>query len=259
MSYMYFKEDGKKLSKEQFIYYYSKLYFLGSGYSNANSKISEKRIKSILGKSKKEAYAEDEIFDILAWKTGNIIHSKSDNHIEYKKGWSFETKKARIYSHNLDIHGITEAVNELKSRNCPFETYLGVLKAFSGLGNVYIITLRYFATRGEDPIYDQYADRAIKAISGNFSGGYGLWVNGPDHFDLNDISDLTDPRSLIGKTDISLLIKSPDMSSLSNKRVDDVYNQYKELLIKVFDKDYKKREVDQALWTYGHLFSKSGL
>ena len=259
MNYKYFSEDGKELSQEEFLSHYSDLYFNGSSFSKANSENAEGRIKQILAKSENDALSEDDIFVILAWKTGNIITSNSDDHIVYKNSWSFEKKKAKIYSNELDIQKITEVVNKLKGGNCSLENYLKEYESFKGLGNVYIITLRYFATRGEDPIYDQYADRAIKAITGNFSGGYGLWINDPDHLDLNDISALSDPRSLIGRNDINLLIKSPNMSSLSKKRVVEVYSQYKESLIKVFGTDYNKRKVDQALWTYGHLFSQSGL
>ncbi len=98
-----------------------------------------------------------------------------------------------------------------------------------GIGSVYAITLLHFASCGEWPIYDKFAHLALLAIDQ----------------EREFPSIITD--SELGKSFHS-----------NAKRTFDDYMQYKNLLHTYFGDAYKKdRNIDRALWAYGHLFNES--
>ena len=108
------------------------------------------------------------------------------------------------------------------------------------------------------PIYDQYAYRAICAIKGDFSNGYSIAINKPNEIDselLGNSFRFDDPRTLIGNEFVQLKLNAPNATDMSVKRIEEVYNKYLDDLKEVFGDAFNSRDVDQALWVYGHLFA----
>ena len=91
----------------------------------------------------------------------------------------------------------------------------------SGLGTVYLLTLVWAISGMKYPIYDKYAKVGLSAICKGMKPdkkGYG----GP-----------------------------PDKRQIESVR--DMYDKYQKQLSEVFGNDWKtRREIDQALWVYGH-------
>ena len=100
------------------------------------------------------------------------------------------------------------------------------LKRVEGIGTVYAITILHFVDRKKWPIYDRFADIALKAIEDDCSP----WS------EINELQLVSDSSSL--NTQVTL------------------YEKYKKRLNDVFGKEYDYRKVDQALWVYGHMFKK---
>ena len=102
-----------------------------------------------------------------------------------------------------------------------------------GFGTVYIINLIYFKSKGNWPIYDKYAHKALKAI---YFGRrpYEIWIPGAP-----------------GKT-----IITKKNGIVANKEVNCMYSEYLWLLDEIFGgHDYETmhgRLIDRALWVYGH-------
>lgn len=202
--------------KETFIDFYSKYYYMN------NSIFVENEIEKLLSKGKNNI-SEKDIFRILAWKIGKINHKKStsEQKIIYCKGWNEKRLTAKIYEKPLDsqyFSCIKKSILGIEGEQ--LKDYIGKLGNINYLGPVYIITLRYFATKGKYPIYDRFAYKAVQAILDN--------------------------TIKVGKT-----IKEKNVSF---KKIDDIYNDYLKTLKSIFLEQYNERRVDKALWSYGHLF-----
>ena len=105
-------------------------------------------------------------------------------------------------------------------------------KAPNGIGPVYQITLLYFISKGQYPIYDRFAYIALQEIK-----------NGAEPFTTK-----IEPQTLPNKT---------------SKKFKSVYEDYIEPYMQnislVFGSNYnssieKYRNIDRALWVYGHAF-----
>ena len=95
------------------------------------------------------------------------------------------------------------------------------------LGPVYLLTLVSFITRGKAPIYDIFALRAIAAIKHEIPLGASVPVGG--------------------------LIQNKKKTEVS--KVLSLYNEYIDNIEDVFGTEYQNnRNIDRALWVYGHLF-----
>lgn len=208
----FYYPDGSKInSKEEFLSFYSKCYYL------TNSKYVEDKIEELIQKDKLE---KDDIFKIMAWKTGKINHKESDQNKKfvYHKSWNSETYKNEVYGKELDIGEIHKSLGALKEMSIKEVLAWPTEKGLIGIGPVYAITLWYFVTKGDYPIFDRFADKAILAICGE-------------------------------------TVKERSVTK-------EVYKDYFEKIKGVFFKEYDERKdnpgawrrVDQALWSYGHLF-----
>ena len=115
-----------------------------------------------------------------------------------------------------------KAIDELKEQR------------WSGLGPVYLITLLYFVTSsrypGACPIYDRFAMRALLAIKDNKEIDSSVKCGELPDKDSKEFSEITDKRM----------------------------NNYINLLKCIFGDTYTyNRDIDRALWVYGHLFKDS--
>lgn len=254
MSYTFYLRDGTptKFSKKAFVQTYEKSYYLLSKDNefyipkvSVNSGVAEKNIQSILdnGISDKE-----DVNRILAWKIGGIDHKKSRNHIEFFDKWKGEKEdgktiiKARYFK--CEESAFKKFCERLSDRAIEIERTFhsgdgGLENALSkiisvidgedkdesvpGLGPVYILTILYFITKNESPIFDRFAYTAVKAIYNGVTPDK-IWYENPSSKNVKDIIRVID--------------------------------EYKWYLTQVFGSEKIIREEDRALWVYGHLFNK---
>lgn len=119
----------------------------------------------------------------------------------------------------IEARDVEKAYNKLKDLNIECET--------GNFGIVYIITVLYFLSGGRYPIYDKFAHIAVKAL----------------YFNQN-------PKDIyVGE--------APNKEDKTSK-VLAMYGEYCWLLKKLFGKYDISRELDQALWVYGHCTKKYG-
>lgn len=162
----------------------------------------------------------DNIFKILRWKINpvNVDANKRTITTRYNK---------IIKTENVEkmLEGKKQQVNERKNAENLFKELIGI----DGIGPVYAITLLHFVSRGEWPIYDKFAHLALLAIE--------------------------------TEKDYPFIIKDSDLEKKfrsGTKKTFDDYVEYKSLLHKYFGDKYKEdRNIDRALWTYGHLFNEN--
>lgn len=248
----FFNTDGSKIDDvDEFISYYGNSYYIGEdrlvrGVSQSN-RFVEDEIDRLL---KEGIQSETDVVHILAWKVGKIKHSESDSKFEYAKDWknakryeedwaNTEKFDVTLYKKRFDIKTIAEYIAgnieslERKAEDNP----QGVLYDLKNLevdriGPVYLITLLYFISKGKYPIYDRFAHIALKKIE--------------DKEECSFYSLITD-KELQGefkadKQDVEKLFKS-------------YQDNYVARLRNIFGKAYNARNVDRALWVYGHLFN----
>lgn len=230
---------GNPISAEDFISLYNDSYFIGGerviNGVRQSSRIAEEEIEKILKDGIK--YRND-VINLLAWKIGKINHLESDEcgKIVFSKDWE-KAYDGVIYRYGVKWNGVNkfadyiadnfDNLNKLSEENP--QAVLNDLKENSpnGIGTVYLITLLYFISKGRYPIYDRFAELALRG--GN-----------PESDTLNEIT-------------------LPDKNS---KKFADVYEEYvkpySEKISGIFGVDYKNideyRNIDRALWVYGHAF-----
>lgn len=268
----FYEENGNLLSKEEFISHYNARYFTDcaaktsyktdTGITHSvgkSSRFVENIIERILNKEPKD-FTDSDIALILAWKIGKIAHRKSEDKIILHNDWketlgeysesevfnSWNGEPIKRFGKNspitIDIKGITEYLHENGQHlndlvgNGNIEAALDELRKqpWQGIGAVYSITLLYFATNhqhpGKCPIYDRFAMRALLAIKDNKKIG-----------DAVKCGELPDKKST----------KFPET-------VGEKMKQYIGLISDIFGAEYNiNRDVDRALWVYGHLFKDS--
>ncbi len=236
-------ESEKLLSEKEFVFLYSNEYYLKHGCKIKNLRRSscwvEKQISSIL---KNGIQCELDVVHIMAWKIGKINHAESEKKKKfcYTSDWkNAENFDVKLYGEPFDLKKlvtyIVQNVERLQTEaiTCP----LSVVKELSGLkikrlGPVYIFTLLYFLSKGKYPIYDRFAHVALNVIVSKAAPGTKIYAR-----------DLT---------------KEFD----SSKRIENVFDQYINHYVcklkKVFNCAYKvDRNIDRALWSYGHIFYRS--
>lgn len=229
MTYKFYYPNGEEVnSRDDFIDYYSRSYYFDT------NKNTEDDVLRILKEGIREA---EDVFEILAWKLGKTKRFYSENEEKYYKGWNKDKLEGETYGIKIDCNDIYDHIQEWKEKkDKSLECFLNSFKMekekkIKGLGNVYLVTLWYFAKKGEDAyIYDKYAYKALKAIEKTmieekFEVGSGLSVS--------------------------------DISSMSIDKACEQYKEYADLVNKIFGEIKDKigyRKIDQALWKYGHLF-----
>jgi len=225
----FYYPNGKEIkSFDKFIKFYNRCYYIENSY------IVEAYFDELIEKGIKE---KSDIFKILAWKTGKINQkeSKVDNFVYYK-GWeddkSFSVKHyGREINLKILIDYAFENQNELKKMKP--QDIIGKFNNENvipeGIGTVYLVTLCYFITQAKYPIFDRFADIALKAVKKGMA-----------------------PLNKIKASQL------PDKSIKGFNEKMKVYDDFCELIQNVeeeFNVIYKNsRDIDRALWVYGHLF-----
>ena len=200
---------------ESFIEFYNMCYYFSV------SPQKEQIIENILY-STKRLTCED-IGLILEWKTGGHYENKSGI-MSYSYGIIDVLDVANILC-NLDRGKISdqEAIAILCS-----------LCKVNQIGIVYAITLLYFLTNGQYPIYDRFVHIALIAIKQFRSYG-----------------------SIITEQDIRGEINL-DKSKAGKKDIEGIFRCYQECFVKPLTELFAcNRRTDRALWVYGHLFNET--
>ena len=261
---LFFDTKGTIISKDQFVDAYSHDYFLlESGQKglvaglSRNSNYIEEEIKRVLAKIKNnEEIHEKDVTRILAWKVGKIKHRDSEDakRFEYYSDWinAEKTGMVVIRKHEVNLNNIASLIiNNLSSlttvakknprkfieelRAKDLELYNG--ECFCQIGSVYMLTLLYFLSGAEYPIYDQFAHKAVKAI----------------YFDKK-------PNQIYVGSAPTKELKSWKKDAKNNESLKywinntvNMLEEYMWYLEYIFKKRDISREEDQALWVYGHL------
>lgn len=237
----FYMPNGMELEKEEFIKSYNDSYYLDNdrlvpGVSQ-NSRIVENEIDMLLKNGIKN---EIDVIHILAWKIGKVKH----NEIEKQKSYVYASDWIDAEKYQMKLYGkplyVKDFVKYIVSNISDLEKQvkenpqdvLNKLKEKSpqGIGTVYLITVLYFISRGTLPIYDRFAMMAVDAI-----------------FDGKQPGEYVQYRELPYKNDKNFF------------QVIDYYKKtYISKIEKIFGDKYKNsRDIDRALWVYGHLFSGS--
>lgn len=242
----------KKINIDKFISNYGIIYYdptsCPDGFKSTDD--YKKRLKNYLGITKINGtnyYAEEEISKLLsekvfderslAWKSGKVDWENGelktvnfDKGDHYINGYGGEIKKDEFKKYCEHIEKNKDRINNLVNKGEWKDAYSKAKEnAPKNFGPVHIINALFFITGGNAPIYDKFAHKAVKALL--------LGISPKDVY-YRDIP--------------------------SKKEVDSVIAMYTEymLLLKIVFKDFFKnkkkgeafipRELDMALWVYGH-------
>ena len=160
---------------------------------------------------------QNDIAKIMKWKTGG----KQD-------GDNVNTRYQII--NTREIYAVIEKVRNDKKKKDDNEHYNDIYDkviGLTGMGSVYARTIVYFYSGGKCPIYDKYVDIALNAIQQS---------NNKDFFQI--------------------IIRSNDRIINNPVRNDD-FRTFDNAIFNLFGKSryLEGRDVDRALWAYGHLFN----
>ena len=243
----YYDLQGKEMSKETFLKHYSEEYFL-----------PEKGVQSAVRCNKTSYYIESKIMNIkamgirsytdlakvVAWKIGKIKQEESQQNQKfvYASDWkSCESENPIRYGYILDLKSfydkLAKSIERLEELSVSDpQRCLNELAPIApkGIGTVVLITMLWFLSKGQRPIYDRFVMTALYAITNDFN---------PYKFETRN------PLPSIPQK------KSKSFGSIFSKGF---YHEYISLLEST-ELDYKnERNVDRALWVYGHLFNNNG-
>ena len=255
--------NEKQLDGREFVDGYCKYYYIPE--ENSGTKIGHYKDENcpksiiqtpewiennIMAIMEKDNWDPKDVIRILAWKTGNIDFDKSKNNtIEYKKGWDEKTESIKLRNQKRDdptafkkfAQNVISINKDYKNNMITEkEVWIKLVKSLeekdvSGIGTVYLITFLYFITKGKCPIFDRFAMAALLS------------------FKLNE------NRLNVKPYCTKIVIKAlPDKKSDRIKELldgENVYKEYCTLLKEYFGSSWESdRNIDKALWVYGHFF-----
>ncbi len=145
--------------------------------------------------------------------------------MRWKTG-DYKTKNAIVdcYGKRISLEIGEKVVKAINSAICQdaMDIYKTLLdQNMYGLGTVYLLTLVWAISGMKHPIYDKFAKVAITSICNGVKPNVHVYKNPPDKTQVDDIKDM--------------------------------YNAYQKQLSDVFGEEWRsRREIDQALWVYGH-------
>ncbi len=243
MGYYFFKKNtngGKEC--QNFIDIYQPMYFkeytkkcIVPNIKQTYTDVEEEIVK-ILDTGIKH---EDDVFNVLMWKLGKIKGINENKTFIYYDDVDKKNKKAKIYSkEQIDLSELISKVAEFclnhnydkesyafdKAQN--FIDYTRKLDC-KNMWTIFLITLLYFYSKGDFQIFDKYAMVALTAIEKEISPGEEVEYCALPNDKIDTI--ITDECSLY-RVYLNKLNKFRN-----NENVD-------------------MRELDQALWVYGHWF-----
>lgn len=210
----FFYPNGEKITTiEEFVDFYSKMYFFWQ------NKEQEDEIVNILREGLFSEYIEEKlnrIKKIMEWKTGI---KAQDFMIPVK------TKSDEKY---INLKAISNSLPQVATPKSFSE-----MEKIVNVGPVYRITLLFFASKGNYPIYDRFVDYALKAI-----------------------------QSKEDSIPYKKIYKAEDLSDNFQYKYENIYIESLKTLVKDTNIHYcgnadEDRRLDRALWVYGHMFNKT--
>ena len=181
-----------------------------------------------LGKDGVQSVAD--LRDIIEWKTGWKFDKKTTM---FTPQYATENEKQKSFSsffdaiireiHMCSFSDISSCENAKEAFKRLYAIKENSKNDAKGIGPVYILSILYFLSKFEWPVYDRYAHIACIAIRNNIA-----------------------PPSRVKYV-------PPDGSFID--WVWDDYQEYCDLLCQIFGTHSIKRDDDIALWVYGHCFN----
>ena len=185
-------------------------------------------------------HKEQELLFVLAWKMGKISHTKTTSkEIIFQSSCKNDSKLGVVINSGSTSICLKTAYEEIQkylngndfsnnSRNL-----MNKVPTIKGIGAVYWISLLFFITKGEYPIYDRFAERALDAI-----------IHDENHKDGLHTFWTATANAYCGQSYLEML--------------DTVFNE--QWRLSHFADNYEKwkyaRDIDRSLWVYGHLFNQ---
>ena len=221
----FYDPNGNQLNIEEFKNTYNQQY-----------KFDDRYIESILQNG---IQSRDDIIKILCWKIGG---RQLDDY----------SVKNRNYTITINDQFVEFVINSSVATDDDAVEALKTIMEVPNIGFTYAVTLLYFMSKGQYPIYDKFAHIALLVIDGGSS------------FDciIKDSELQGKGRGKNRKVEIpSNIDKTADDK---NEKIKFAFDKYKENYIgrinRIFNMNYGEemisdRTVDRALWVYGHLFN----
>lgn len=223
----FFDLNNNQINIQQFINTYEHYYYLNTPNvgrritrRNKSNQFIENNIQNILIRG----LNQNDLIFVIAWKIGAIDHVQSNNAIIYRQNFNntlnFQTQFNIINVNHLVqyiINNFNQLINMVNNPQLLFQTIFQNRRHNSYFGLVYCLTLVYFFTQGQYPIYDKYAHIALHAYQNNIPPN--------NRIVYNQINDWLD------------------------------YNQYSNSLSNIFGNHNIPRNIDRSLWVYGHFFN----
>lgn len=244
----FYSPAGKEIGKEEFICRYSTIYYLDyklqndfpigalKGKASKTSRFVETEIDRLISSGMTNL---KDVMHVIAWKMDRIKQKESeDSHLWVYHAHSEDTETGLIQNRQgkkIDCSNLANVILtnydlwiDFIRKDNP-QAILDILakEAPEGIGTVYFITLLYFISLSEYPIYDQFAKKAIDAIKTG-----------------------TKPNITISYKEL------PDRNNSDFSKVGETLKTFKNDIKEIFGyENYKaSRDIDRALWVYGHLF-----
>lgn len=213
----FYYPNGTEAGKDEFIKFYNQVYY----YMNRNLNF-ENQIDRIL---ESDTLTRRDVVDIFRWKIGATSFDYTSE-VAANQWGSIDVGKLMD---SFDLDATQEKFEKKELLKGSPEGTLRFLTEQDGIGPVYAITMLYFITQGEYPIYDRFAKMALSAILKPAKPG-----------ELIQYTELPDKSR---KTFLDIMKKEMDV--------------YQEQIKSAFGKRYwENRNIDRALWAYGHLFKQ---
>lgn len=204
---------------------------LNIGSLNATNFHAEEAVMAYLYSSEFNEYA-------LAWKAGKVDWKnnqliKSDGFEKgnnYINGYGGKIDKDDFKSYCLELKIRKKEINKNVEDENWKDAYETVMKISpKNIGPVYNINTLFFLTGGKAPIYDAFAHKAVKALLFDISPCEVYLGGNPDKHDVDKVVSMYQEYMIL----LKILFKD----CLKNKQKDDMFIP---------------RELDRALWVYGH-------
>lgn len=223
------------------------------------SQYSEREIDSLL-ELESGIKNEEDVIHILAWKIGKIAHKTCSEKkpfsyssdwadLENYDKWACHSSTIRLRKNQFPIKEIAEYVLsnlnhweediEQNTWFCVLEDFNNTKreKGWHGLGTVYCITLLYFISKGKYPIFDQFADKALDVISQN-----------KEAFPNADDKKYEPIPSDLPTKDEKKMGEFKERYKRYCKKIETLKSQLSDRY-----RDPQNRDLDRALWVYGHI------
>lgn len=206
-------------------------YYLNIDKLNATNYRAEEKVMKLLCSSTFNEISLAWKAGKVDWKNGQLITTDDFEKDDcYINGYGGHISKEDFQKYCLELKTKKEIINKYVDDDNWKEAYKTVMKISpKNIGPVYNINTLFFLTGGKAPIYDVFAHKAVKALLFNISPIEVYLGGNPEKDDVNKVVAM--------------------------------YQEYM-LLLKMLFKDWFKikkkedmfipRELDRALWVYGH-------